>query len=246
MGDSPGNSFSDACNNSFDGSCTSGYNRRRSSGNSSQLDTSSSGSFPKMTSELDEVFDAEQSDAAAITTVDIPDGRLEEEEREEGEETRTRTVLRLEPVQAGEPSSFRIQFSSSHYAFSLKRSSTIRTISSFYTLAGILKTQHPYVSVPSLPVRPLIYLQGTRAQANQLASWLTGVLTDRQLLSNRSLHLFLQTSYSMERILENAEGYRDDQVSRKQYSSSSVESPGFKTIFGSSYRGSRNMLEDHH
>ena len=33
--------------------------------------------------------------------------RLEEEEREEGEETRTRTVLRLEPVQAGEPSSFR-------------------------------------------------------------------------------------------------------------------------------------------
>jgi len=239
MGSSPGSGIShidsghlDRCDSlDTSGSCDSlgrSFSRLQS--------IQSSPNFFNHTTDPEECLEVDL-DTVSVTVVDIPDGRI----FVEGEEPRSRTVLRLEPFQ-GESTSFRIRLSTSHYAFSLKRSSTIRSISSFYSLCSILKSQHPYVSVSSLPVRPLIYLTSQLTQANQLASWLSSVLTDRQLLSNRALHLFLQTTLSMDRIMENVEGVRDDQVVRKLKSAES--SPGFKSIFGRSYKGSRRTLED--
>jgi len=160
----------------------------------------------------------------------------------------SRTVLRLSPAEPAnnQANGFRINLSTSHYAFSRGRSSTIRSISSFYTLANILKSQHQYVSVSSLPVRPFIYLQNQRAQADLLASWLAGVLVNRELLSNRTLHLFLQTDLSMKLIVANSEGSRDDQVVSNSQTNQYRTKDGFLIIVGRKYTGSHRMYRDHH
>jgi len=185
--------------------------------------------------------------------VNIPDGRLCAEEIHR----RSRTVLRVDPLDRTRPAStkaiaagvgrldpaFSIKLSTSHYAFSLKRSSTIRTLSSFYVLGGILKHQNPDASLPGLPSRPLIFLHSSTSQAEQLATWLTAVLTSRLQLSNRALHLFLQTQISMDRILENSEGVLDDQVVDSRWERPTSKD-GFHTLFGRSFRGSKRMLQD--
>lgn len=152
--------------------------------------------------------DEEEEEELAIN-INIPDGRFDCENEDLAS---SRTVLRLFPDDGDNYKGFRINLSSSHYAFSRGRSTTIRPLSSFYTMANILKSQHQNSAIPSLLVRPLIYLQSKRAQADLLASWLAEVLVNRELLSNRSLHLFLQTELSMKLITANAKGERDDQV----------------------------------
>merc|ERR1711915_1094281 len=150
----------------------------------------------------------------------IPDGRLNVK--------KSRTVLRVEPVTGESTTCFCIKLSTSHYAFSLKRSVTVRTLSSFYTLANILKDQHPYVQVRSLPLRPWMYFQKKESQAHQLTEWLANIFLESQLLSNRALHLFLQTNLTIKRVSENADGTRDDQVVPPK-------SPhGFLDLFGGS------------
>ena len=62
-------------------------------------------------------------------------------------------------------------------------------------------------------VRPVLIEPFTcRWRNQQLCSWLASLLVSPQFLSSRALHLFLQTSHSVPRILENIEGKRDDQV----------------------------------
>ena len=56
----------------------------------------------------------------------------------DGENRRSRTILRLEPLD-GDPAGYSLRLATSHYAFSLKRSDTNRTIHNFYELASILK-----------------------------------------------------------------------------------------------------------
>jgi hypothetical protein len=51
---------------------------------------------------------------------------------------KSRTILRLEPLD-GDPASYSLRLATSHYAFSLKRSVTNRSIHNFYELAAILK-----------------------------------------------------------------------------------------------------------
>jgi hypothetical protein len=47
--------------------------------------------------------------------------------------------LRLEPLEGEQAASYSLRLATSHYAFSLKRSVTNRSIQSFYELAAILK-----------------------------------------------------------------------------------------------------------
>ena len=60
----------------------------------------------------------------------------------------------------------------------------------------------------------------------------------RELLSNKAVHLFLQTQLSMEEIRENVEGVRDDPVvesiDKVLGDDRKVEREGFMSLFGSS------------
>ncbi|XP_023340860.1 uncharacterized protein LOC111710902 isoform X1 [Eurytemora carolleeae] len=229
--DSVGSSMSGSLSSSMISSTTSSQTSTRSLNNT----------MTSVSTNLD-ILEENTLAMGVCVQVDIPDGRLSPD----GGLKQSRTVLRIEPLD-GEPSLFNVKLSTSHYAFSQKRSTTTRTISSFYTLASILKSQHPYVSIPSLPVRPLFYLYNPLGRAEQLTSWLSQVLVDRQLLSNRALHLFLQTVLSIERIVENAYGRHDDQVdpcilvdTRKN------RKEGFHGIFGNSFvEDDEALLEEH-
>jgi hypothetical protein len=57
----------------------------------------------------------------------------------DGELKRSRTILRLEPLEGEQAASYSLRLATSHYAFSLKRSVTNRSIQNFYELAAILK-----------------------------------------------------------------------------------------------------------
>ena len=66
--------------------------------------------------------------------------------------------------------------------------------------------------MPSLPMIPSLWICSYHTISNQLATFLSGVVAVRELLSNKALHLFLQTQLSIEKIKENIEGKRDDEV----------------------------------
>ena len=57
------------------------------------------------------------------------------------------------------------------------------------------------------------------------------MLRERQYLSNKALHLFLQTSLSWEKIMMNMQGIRDDQVN-KDKDIGRKNNVGFRQIFG--------------
>ena len=59
---------------------------------------------------------------------------------------------------------------------------------------------------------PSLYILSYPTVSLHLAAFLTGVLAENQILSNKALHLFLQTQLSMEMIKENLDGKRDDDV----------------------------------
>merc|ERR1719242_819760 len=151
--------------------------------------------------EGEELIDGE----AAVMEVELTDGRLE------AESATTSARLAVQQVEA-EKHLVMVQLTSNHYAFSLKRSTVTRSVDSFYQLSSILKSHHPWLSVPSLPLRPSLWVSSFKWRNQQLCSWLASILASPQFLSSRALHLFLQTSHSINRIQENIEGRRDDQV----------------------------------
>ena len=55
---------------------------------------------------------------------------------------------------------------------------------------------------------PSIYILSYPTISVHLATFLTRVLAEKQILSNKAIHLFLQTQLSM----ENLDGKRDDEV----------------------------------
>ena len=61
---------------------------------------------------------------------------------------------------------------------------------------------------------PSLYILSYPTVSLHLAAFLTGVLAENQILSNKALHLFLQTQLSMVMIKENMdmEGKREDNV----------------------------------
>jgi len=165
----------------------------------------------------------------AVVEVEILDGRLAAE--------RPTTSARVAVQQVeGEKNLMMIQLTSSHYAFSLKRSNVIRSVDSFYQLSSLLKSHHPWLSVPPLPLRPSFWISSVRWRNQQLCAWLASLLVSPQFLSSRALHLFLQTSHSVPRILENIEGKRDDQVvpdkEKVLGDTRNNNREGFKGVFG--------------
>eukprot|EP00092_Neocalanus_flemingeri_P041087 GFUD01044744.1.p1 GENE.GFUD01044744.1~~GFUD01044744.1.p1 ORF type:complete len:211 (-),score=73.49 GFUD01044744.1:94-726(-) len=121
------------------------------------------------------------------------------------------TFLSVCPV-PGDSQLFYIRLQTSHYSFSIKKSCVARSGSSFYQLRSILKSHHPYLTMPSLPMLPSLWICSYHTISLQLVTFLSTVVAERELLSNKALHLFLQTELSMEKIKDNLEGKRDDEV----------------------------------
>jgi len=155
--------------------------------------------------------------------VDIKDGRtlVTDEQNDEVDSieivnpleecSKHNTRVCIRPL-VGKRNEFTIDFSTGHYAFSCQRSQTVRSLESFYQLHTILKACHLYAALPSLPMKPLLWVARPSSQAKELAVYLSQVVQDRQVLSNKALHLFLQTKLTMEAIRDNLEGLRDDEI----------------------------------
>ena len=75
-----------------------------------------------------------------------------------------------------------------------------------------LRELNPYVARPSLPNRFLFSMFSSQRQCDILAKFLGDVITIKEHRANRALHLFLQTSLSLEDIKLNIEGLRNDDV----------------------------------
>lgn len=90
--------------------------------------------------------------------------------------------------------------------------------------------------MPSLPLRPTLWVSSIKWRNEQLAAFLASVLTSSQFLSSRALHLFLQTDLSMRRVRENIEGRRDDQVRPDKEEvlgdTRDIARVGFQGVFG--------------
>ena len=69
-----------------------------------------------------------------------------------------------------------------------------------------------------------------------LATFLAGVLKEKELLASKALHLFLQTQLSIDKIIDNMEGRRDDEVvvekSKIVKDERSNAKDGFGGVFG--------------
>ena len=92
---------------------------------------------------------------------------------------------------------------------------------------------HPYLSTPRLPPKPLLLFNSQHRKLEIFAKFLSSVLHERQYLSNKALHLFLQTNLSLERIQQNLDGVRDDDVpTNPLVDRRSNSKNGFNLIFG--------------
>ncbi|OQR66286.1 hypothetical protein BIW11_14253, partial [Tropilaelaps mercedesae] len=86
----------------------------------------------------------------------------------------------------------------------MSRSMVRRRYSEFVILRSILQEQHPSLSVPRLPGRTLLgkrfdqrFIQD---RCSGLHSFLKAIVEQPVYLSNKSLHLFLQSSLTMEQV----------------------------------------------
>jgi len=142
----------------------------------------------------------------------IEDGREAGDMPDDGiSETQYNTIVKV-TESPEKRKTFLIELTTTHYAFSNKASSTARTITEFYQLQSILKENHLYAKVPSLPLKVKLFLSSHSYVSQELARFLFGALSQKQLLSSKALHLFLQTNYSMKVIMLNLAGMRDDSV----------------------------------
>lgn len=121
-------------------------------------------------------------------------------------------LVRVEPVE-GDTSLYSVRFATNHTAFSLKKSCAIRSFSSFYFLQRILVSSQPNISVPKLPPKPLLWVASNKTKVQELANFISNLISYRELMLSRVLQLFLQTQLSVEFIQENIDGKRSDQVS---------------------------------
>jgi len=147
----------------------------------------------------------EESEQLGFTTdIDIPDGRLSCPDIK-------RTILQVAPLE-GASDHFTLRLVTNHHSFSLGRSVAIRTITSLYYLQNSLRDFHPYVKAPSLPPKFLFSFLSYQRQCEIFAKFLQEVLVKHEYLSNKAVHLFLQTNLTLEKIKLNIEGIRDDDV----------------------------------
>jgi len=139
------------------------------------------------------------------------------------------TVLQVYPVH-GEKNIYYIRLRTTHYSFSIKSSCVTRSLDSFYQLRSMIQKHHTYLTIPSLPVQPSLWLSSYKTISTAIVTFVSEVLfwkhlqllaflltsfqvlQCRELLSNKAIHLFLQTQLSIDDIRDNMEGKRDDDV----------------------------------
>ena len=149
----------------------------------------------------------------------------------------SRTILRLSLVPDSD-SLIIIRLSTSHHAFSLGRSVSTRSVNSFYYLQRVLSSLHPYLTTPSLSPSRVPAFFSRKSKLNSLATFLASILQEREFLSNKALHLFLQTQLSIEMIQKNLDGLRDDDVPKNPLVDRRTNSKnGFSQIFADSSWG---------
>jgi len=124
---------------------------------------------------------------------------------------------------------YRLTLTTSHPSFLPYSTSTTRDIHSFFLLQKYLKVSHPMVTQPSLPYKPILWLSSPQKRVGLMAFYLSRLLTDSELLSDRILHLFLQTQLSTGILEKNMDGTRIDQVASP--SPPPPPGPGFADIF---------------
>lgn len=173
----------------------------------------------------------------AVVYVELLDGSFENEDLVDwGTPSMSQTRISVEGIQ-DENQLVMIRLSTQHHAFSLKRSTVTRSIRCFYRLQSILKEHYPWSSVPGLPLRPTLWVSSIKWRNEQLANFLRTILSNNQFLSSRALHLFLQTGLSMEKVRDNLEGKRDDEVivdkSILLRDTRTNSKEGFSSVFGS-------------
>lgn len=101
--------------------------------------------------------------------------------------------------------SYAISLKTNNSCFTLRQSCVRRRYSEFVHLRGILKTQHPAIDPPLLP--PKSYFNRfnnsfVAQRAEGLEIFLKKILDIPVYLSNKGVHLFLQTQFTMSKIDE--------------------------------------------
>jgi hypothetical protein len=129
-------------------------------------------------------------------------------EYEEDLNIRYQLVLRVDTVEQ-DPSLYCMKISTNHPFFKLQKSCVLRSFSSFYFLEKLLLSSTHDIS-PMLPLKPLLWKSSQKTKLQQLTNLLFQVLSNRDLVANMAVHLFLQTQLSMEIIKDNVEGRRHD------------------------------------
>uniref|UniRef100_L7M266 Putative the phosphoinositide binding phox logy domain of sorting nexin 10 n=1 Tax=Rhipicephalus pulchellus TaxID=72859 RepID=L7M266_RHIPC len=99
--------------------------------------------------------------------------------------------------------SYDISIETNNSCFTMSRSTVRRRYSEFVHLKSLLKELQPSLTPPRLPSKTLLkrfddkFIESRRAG---LETFLRDVLTEPLYLSNKSLHLFIQTSLTMKEI----------------------------------------------
>ena len=102
-----------------------------------------------------------------------------------------------------------------------------------FSSQAALRDLHSYINVPSLPPRLLLCMMSYQKQCEVITHFLQEVLSTREYLSNKVLHLFLQTNLTLEKIKLNIDGLRDDDVPQFPLEDKRDNSRnGFSEIFG--------------
>ncbi|XP_037573916.1 uncharacterized protein LOC119456294 isoform X2 [Dermacentor silvarum] len=105
--------------------------------------------------------------------------------------------------------SYDISIETNNSSFTMSRSTVRRRYSEFIYLKSLLKELQPSLTPPRLPPKTLMkrfddkFIEDRRAG---LESFLRNVLTEPLYLSNKSLHLFIQTSLTMKEIEDVVKG----------------------------------------
>lgn len=99
---------------------------------------------------------------------------------------------------------FEILIQTSDPAFNLRRSSTRRRYNDFCWLRKILKRHHPLCTCPELPEKrqfsERFEIQFLVQRMKELEDWLLRIVSINLYLSDTALHLFLQSSLSIQQI----------------------------------------------
>jgi len=128
-------------------------------------------------------------------------------------ESKLSCIVRLEPDSRDE-SLYCIRMVTNLEFFQLKRSCSYRSFSSWYFLQNFIKKNIPGIKIDDLPPRHLLWIKNEKDKLEELGYFLKSIISNKKLLSNKVVQLFLQSNVSQEILQENIDKIRDDNVVR--------------------------------